>query len=258
MSDMSPTRGASSAASTSSSSTREELLEIVVGSLTKVLLGVGYTAEEVSQAVAQSGAQFDVGRYERSVTLGEEQRDCMEIMCAWRRYPRFLGPDGLPRPLLIDGVDDSFADLFALVNRKGDHRKALGLLVQFEAVQRLPGNRVEALTPTFILGGGGRRPIAADGVMKQLAGYLGVIHNNVNRDCSETSAKFERSCTVALPVEVQAIAERLIADRGQLFIDTLDEHLMRLAATRSKSDRFVEIGVGAYTINLGNVSKTIS
>lgn len=249
---------AASPGSISANATRAELLEIVAGAWTRILLGVGYDTAEVLQAVTNSAQHLPVENDARSVTLGEEQRDCMEVMCAWRRDPRFLGPDGLPRPLVIDGVDDSFETLFALVRKSSDYRKALGLLVQFGAVQLLAGNRVEALTPTFILGGGGGLPIAADGVLRQLAGYLGAIDHNVNRDTAEASAKFERSCTVALPVEVQAIAERLIAERGQIFIDTVDEHLMRLANTPSKSGSYVEVGVGAYIVNLGKVSKTKS
>lgn len=232
-------------------SSPQQLLSAVSTLFVRTLVAVGFSAQQIQESVAAAiGAQESIEGAIPAVSLGRELRDCMEVMCLWRREPKFLGPDGLARALVIDGCAGSFQDLYEQASPSGDYERGLRELMRFGAVRKVLGNRVEPLTPTFVVSGFGV-PAAVDVVMKIMAGHLGVIEHNVLSRQSGWSPRFERSCTVAVAEEVQPIAERLIAERGQIFIDTVDEHLMRLAKTSSQSGRRIEMGAGAFCMNLG-------
>jgi hypothetical protein len=53
------------------------------------------------------------------------------------------------------------------------------------------------------------------------------------------------------------VAERFVRERGQDFIDTVDEWLIRQLSTGGPSDGSgIEIGAGAYFLHLGRASHT--
>ena len=54
--------------------------------------------------------------------------------------------------------------------------------------------------------------------------------------------------------ELVPVAHRVVRERGQEFIDGIDEWLERQREVPSPSGRYVEIGVGAYLLDLGSES----
>jgi hypothetical protein len=128
----------------------------------------------------------------------------------------------------------------------------LKTLLDFGAISIDGDDRIVAETPTFLLGrahGSGR--LAVDGVLKQLEGFLQVVHRNVCSVSGTKKAKFERACTVSVAAEFEAIFDRLVRSRGQEFIDSIDEWLERNARRESASGRYLELGAGVYFIDLG-------
>jgi ribose 1,5-bisphosphokinase PhnN len=93
--------------------------------------------------------------------------------------------------------------------------------------------------------------LATDGLLKQLEGYLQTVHNNVCSISGEGKSRFERACTVAVAIELEPIFDRLVRSRGQEFIDSIDEWLERNAKHESASGTYVELGAGAYFVDLG-------
>ena len=63
--------------------------------------------------------------------------------------------------------------------------------------------------------------------------------------------RFERACTVTVALELEPIFDRLVRNRGQEFIDSIDEWLERNTRVESPSGRYVELGAGAYFVDLG-------
>jgi hypothetical protein len=55
-------------------------------------------------------------------------------------------------------------------------------------------------------------------------------------------------------MELEPILDRLVRSRGQEFIDSIDEWLERNTKVESPSGRYVELGAGAYLVNLGERS----
>lgn len=230
-----------------------DLVEGVVRQFVDLLVAGGTSVDMIRAATNKALVRsFDVRLNTTFTELGAIQRDCMEVMCTWRRDIKFVDKQGDPLPLR-QGVDiDSFDALCARAGCKNEASTILKTLLDFGAVSIDGDDRIVPETPTFLLGrayAGGR--LAVDGVLKQLEGFLQVVHRNVCSVSGERKPKFERACTVSVAVELEAIFDRLVRSRGQEFIDSIDEWLERNAKRESASGRYLELGAGVYFIDLG-------
>lgn len=243
--------------STSSGASTSELLILLTKSLIRLLRAGGLADDQIVQAVSSSlVSDNSESRPTPPVVLGRVQRECMEIMCLWRRDPDFLFSDGTPAILGIDSGPNSFQDLCERAGTRTAPTELLTTLAAFGAVVATDADHVMPATPTFLLSGEpGRTPVAFDGVLKQMTGFLRVIEHNVLKASSDAPRRFERACTVVVARELLPVFERLVADRGQDFIDAADEWLERHAPLPSPTDAYVEVGVGAYFVDLGEVSR---
>ena len=183
--------------------------------------------------------------------LGALQRDCMEVMCTWRRDVDFVSEEGEPMPLPIGGPR-SFAALCGRAFCKHPAEQILLALVDFGAVSLRDDGTIVSETPTFLLGrttAGGR--LATDVLLRHLEGYLRVVHGNVCSVSGHGKQRFERACTVSVAAELEPIFDQLVRHRGQEFIDSIDEWLERNTKYESPSGRYLELGAGAYFVDLG-------
>jgi hypothetical protein len=64
-------------------------------------------------------------------------------------------------------------------------------------------------------------------------------------------------CTVPIAIELLPVFERTVKERGQEFIDGLDEWLERHRNLDSASGTYSEVGVGAYFVDLGNIGRKL-
>jgi len=184
--------------------------------------------------------------------LGPVMRDCMEVMCAWRRHPEFVDEAGEPLPLAQGDAGSEFGGLCRKARCRSDATVVLHTLVEFGAVDIDQDAKVVSLTPTFLAGRSGSGRLVVDGVVHQLAGFLQVIHRNVRSVSGSDSSRFERACSVRVAVELEPIFSQLVRTRGQEFIDAMDEWLERNSRYQSPSGCYEEMGVGAYFINFGD------
>jgi hypothetical protein len=245
---------AESCASTWSDASPEQLLGEIFGSLVRILINNGLDPEDMSRAFDQSlelhGTPHEA---QKRLQLGAMQRDCMEVMCRWRRDSRFLDSQGLPGSLSVEGDEVSFLTLCEAVSARSGHQDVLATLLELGAVDATADGRVRPLTPTFLLGGGSTS-IAIDGVLKQIVAFLRVIDHNTRRDSAASlRPRFERMCTVPVASELLPVFERTVRERGQEFIDGLDEWLERHRQSASVSGSYSEVGVGAYFVDLGSI-----
>lgn len=246
---------AKSPISTHSSASVDELAQEVLRAVVSVLRHCGMSDDDVRtcfQMALEAGAQLPIGEF--SVRLGGLQRDCMEAMCTWRRDPAFLAENGLPAKLVMQGEERSFELLCRRANLQAPPYELLRTLMHFGAVSQLSDGSLQAETPTFLLGeakAGGA--VAIDGVLRQLGGFARAIEYNVKQALEGKRRRFERSCTVIVPTETVPVFERLVRERGQTFVDVLDEWLERHVHETSPSGVYVEIGAGAYFVDLGTI-----
>jgi hypothetical protein len=184
--------------------------------------------------------------------LGSLQRDCMEVMCRWRRDVELVDTNAEPIPLLHESHEVSFKSLCEKVQCRRPAVEILDALLEFGAVSVGEDGLIRSETPTFILGkavSGGR--LATDGLLKQLEGFLLCVHRNVRSVSGDGVPKFERACTVTVASELEPIFAQLVLSRGQEFIDSIDEWLERNTKAESPSGRYLELGVGTYYIDHG-------
>jgi hypothetical protein len=177
----------------------------------------------------------------------------MEVMCRWRRDSRFLDERGLPATLPDDGGAVSFHGLCRAAGARSEPALIRETLQEFGAIEAVAGNLLRPLTPTFLLGNG-RADVAADGLLKQVAAFLRVVDHNTSRS-DHVLPRFERMCTVVIANELLPVFERTVRERGQEFIDGLDEWLERHCSVSSASETYVEVGAGAYFVDLGRISR---
>ncbi len=231
----------------------QELVNDVVRQFVELLIAGGTSVEMIRTATTKSLVNsVDDCSIATLTELGAIQRDCMEVMCTWRRDIKFVDNRGNPLPLRQGVGDGSFDALCKRAGCKDDVSAILKTLLDFGAISIGSDDTITPETPTFLLGrahGGGR--LAVDGVLKQLKGFLQVIHRNVCSVSGEKKPRFERACTVSVAVELEAIFDQLVRTRGQEFIDSIDEWLERNAKRESASQRYLELGAGVYFIDLG-------
>ena len=159
----------------------KKLLDDVVRLFTELLLASGANLAVIGDAMSKAVAGAQENKSSTTFTeLGALLRDCMEVMCAWRRDIALVDNDGEPTPLPEIQGDKSFEALCRKVGCKHPYADILTALLEFGAVSMLPDGKVVSETPTFLLGRsafGGR--LATDGLLKQLEGFLKAVHRNV-------------------------------------------------------------------------------
>jgi hypothetical protein len=184
--------------------------------------------------------------------LGSLLRDCMEVICMWRRDVELVDQNGEPKPLPVSSARASFEILCNKANCRHPTSQILNALLEFGAVSIDGDGQVRSETPTFLLGRatrGGR--LATDALIKHLEGFLRCVHQNVCSVSGNGKPKFDRACTVTVALELEPIFDRLVQRRGQEFIDSIDEWLERNTKVCSPTGRYVELGAGAYFVNFG-------
>lgn len=184
--------------------------------------------------------------------LGSLLRDCMEVMCAWRRNVDMVDANGDATPLSLDSGTSNFEILCQKAHCQRPVTEILQALLEFGAVSIEPTGLIRSETPTFLIGkaiAGGR--LATDGLLKHLEGFLKCVHRNVKSVSTNSAPRFERVCSVTVALELEPVFERLVRQRGQEFIDSIDEWLERHVKVQSPSGRYIELGAGAYCADFG-------
>lgn len=216
---------------------------VVAGGANAQMIGDAFAAASTSIVESKSGTIFK--------ELGALQRDCMEVMCTWRRDARLVDQDGEPVALDCGLGPTSFETLCKRAGCTHDTDAILRALQDFGAVSIASDGKIKSETPTFLLGRASGGMLASDGLLKQLEGYLRVVHRNASSVAGPDDPRFERACTVSVAVELEPVFDRLVRSRGQEFVDSIDEWLERNAKHESASGRYRELGAGAYYIDLG-------
>ena len=229
------------------------LLTEVIKLFTELLIASGATMHMIRAATTHSLETVASDNASTTFTdLGSLLRDCMEVMCRWRRDAAYVNKNGEPRPLQVNAHSNSFDSLCSTAHCQRPSSEILQALLEFGAVSKRADGLIQSETPTFLLGRadeGGR--LATDALLKHLEGFLRSVHRNVTSVSGHGKPRFERACTVTVARELEPIFDRLVRRRGQEFIDSIDEWLERNAKLESPTGQYVELGAGAYFVDFG-------
>lgn len=231
----------------------QSLLNEVVQLFTDLLIASGGTIPMIKFAMERSvECVSDNCASTKFTDLGSLLRDCMEVMCTWRRDVELVDANGEPKALPLATGLQNFETLCRKANCRHSATEISKVLVEFGAVTVNQRGQIQSQTPTFLLGRatcGGR--LATDALLKHLEGFLHCVHRNVRSVSGDGKPKFERACTVTVASELEPIFDRLVRLRGQAFIDSIDEWLERNTKVDSPTGRYIELGAGAYYVDFG-------
>jgi hypothetical protein len=229
---------------------REDPVGHVLETLFRILRACGVTRESISQAVDRAlDACESVERIQTLAAPASQHIACTDIVFGWRRINEFLDAKGNPRALPVSGVGPSFEKLCELVapNHKVD--VLLDYLDSLGAVQTSDDDKLVLTTDSVLTGRfdqGGM--VAAQTVLPHLLGFLGAVEHNVTRATGKRLGRFERACYSAVPRSLVPVFERFVEVRGQNFVDTVDEWLVRHRTTSTSRDDSYIVGAGAYVV----------
>ena len=180
---------------------------------------------------------------------GERQSNsnrATRVLSGWYQDPDFTGADGEPGVLALDGKR-SFSELVRRYSGDMPPRALLEELKRVGAVRIEDNGRVRVLTRSFV-------PVQGDLEGLRMLGtavhdLAATIDHNIARDRSEP-ARFQRSVfSERVPLRNIPILRRIVAERGQRFLESLDDWLSAHESdegTRGHESDSVRTGVGIY------------
>jgi hypothetical protein len=189
----------------------------------RVAIMTGLPRSEVARILDSD----EVARSKRSGQPSATRR----ILTAWFDDPRFQAPNGYPAVLPIFGKRRSFEHLVAMHTRGIPLRAMLDELTELDAVERLPDQRVKAISRLPISTGMTGSAIAAVG--ERTRDLLETLNHNLRHT---SKPLFERTALVdEADPEMVSLVRREIAEQGANFIDSANSLLSRSCAKPSRS-----------------------
>jgi len=174
---------------------------------------------------------------------------CTQVVFLWRRDRCFLDRDGNPMVLVLNGHEASFTRLCELAAPDKPADKLLEYLGSLGSVRLLEGGKVQLLTESVLAcATQPERTVAPETVLMHLQGFLGAVGFNLLRSEGDPPARFDRACYGEIPTRLIPVFQRLVATRGQNFIDSIDEWLDRHRSDAAGGGEATRVGAGAYML----------
>lgn len=214
----------------------------------RIMRGCGISASQLAavseQVLAELQALPDVPISKITV---QQTLACCDVVLKWRRDCRFLNEEGQPRTLIIQGRSPSFFELIALATRESDPKELLEVMLELGVVRTVGSSTVELISTSVVTCAGQEAStIASESVLEHICGFLGSVEYNVFEKPSRAKGKFERACYAWVPRKCVPILEQLVNNRGQDFVDVIDEWLSRRSVGLEEAEESVLVGAGAY------------
>jgi hypothetical protein len=166
------------------------------------------------------------------------------VLSGWYQDPDFTGADGEPRVLSMDG-DTGFAELVKRYSGDMPPRALLEELRRVNVVALEGKNKVRVLSRAFVPHAGDLEGLRMLG--SALHDLATTIDYNLMRDGEP--ARFQRTVfSERVPARVIPILRRITAERGQRFLESLDDWLTahELGPRDKDKDEGVRTGIGIY------------
>jgi len=168
------------------------------------------------------------------------------VLAGWHQDPVFTGPYGLPLELDFDQGDENFTDLVRKFSGDMPARAMLEELKRVNAVKILAGEKIRALTRSYI-------PVQVDTAHIQFMGVAirdlaETLDLNLNSEIE--GGNFERRVWTPTGISPRDVAQfdLLVREKGQEFLESLDNWL---TSKETESEDIpdnvkVKVGVGVY------------
>lgn len=223
----------------------------------RILRGCGISAGQLgaltSQALEDVKALPDIPF---SGVSARETLACCDVVLKWRRDCRFLDSNGQPRALSTAGGSPAFAELVGAATRGDSPETLLQTMLELEVVRMADQSTVELATDSVVACPGQEGSLmASESVLEHVCGFLGSVEYNIFEKPSRARGKFERACYAWVPRKYVPVLQHLVSNRGQAFVDIVDEWLARRAVPPDVGEDSVLVGAGAYVFVRDRLSR---
>lgn len=198
-------------------------------------------------AIAETGDQV----YPPSSVWGSTSLHlaCTNVVFAWRRDPEFLDSDGNAKQLPLKGETASFESLCNQAAPGHATEVLLDYLASMGAISGEEGDRVRLLTESVLAcATQPHHTVAPETVLMHVQSFLGAVEFNLRRRQGDPPPRFERACYGEIPTRLVPVFQQLVANRGQNFIDSIDEWIDRHRADLRSEGPRSRVGAGAYML----------
>ena len=214
----------------------------------RILRGCGISENDLRQMAAEAVSEVaKIPDAQASRVTARQAIMCCDAVLQWRRNCNFLGEDGLPAQLALEGGTQSFMELVRQSASDADPKALLATMEELGVVRMTDEKQIELISDSVVACSGKEgMPIASECVLEHICGFLGSVEFNVFDKPSRAKGRFERACYASVPRDLVPILQQLVSSRGQDFVDVIDEWLSRRSVRSSVKSDAVLVGAGAY------------
>lgn len=229
-------------------SASEETALVLLRRVFRILRGCGLKTSKLSEICNEAMLQDEsVPEPISSSATARQSLRCSDVVLRWRRDYHFVTEAGLPRPLSLASDSPTFAELVRVAAPGQDPAHLLRTMKELGVVKLIGRNRVKLISDSVVAcSGRDASPVACEFSLEHVCGFLGSVEYNVFEKPSRGKGRFERACYASVPKNLVPVLERLVQQRGQDFVDVIDEWLSRRAGRRVKGESTALVGAGAY------------
>jgi hypothetical protein len=183
----------------------------------------------------------------REAATGERHSNinrATRVLSGWHQDPDFTGPDGAPRVLPLEG-DGGFGELVRRYSGDMPSRAMLEELRRVNAVRTEGKDKVRVLSRAYVPAAGDLEGLRMLGTA--LHDLTSSIDHNLTRD--GRPARFQRTVySERVPLKAVPILSRIVGERGQRFLESLDDWLSahEIGPKEKSREEAVRTGVGIY------------
>lgn len=182
-------------------------------SVSRVSILSGLTRKDVQRVLAEPP--------EAAVDGSDRYNRAARVVTGWVRDADFTGPDGVPRPLDLDGAV-GFSELVRRHSGDMPVRAVLNELVRTGAAAEREDGRIELVSRAYVPRSDEAEKLAILGT--DVADLISTIDHNLR--VGDTSPRFQRKVMYqSIPVEALGEFRRLSAAQSQRLLEQLDRWL---------------------------------
>ncbi|MGI9257616.1 MAG: DUF6502 family protein [Gammaproteobacteria bacterium] len=171
------------------------------------------------------------------------------VLSGWHQDAEYLGSDGNPLVIPLEGPTPSFA---ALIKRYGGDIPTITILRELDRVNAVLISRAGGSDTIEVLRRNYRLDTVEPDSLLRTAGVLEdigtTVAHNLYRDSDEESRFEARASNVALPSSSIPAYDAFIREQGQEFLERVDAWLTENEAADHDSEKTMRAGVGLYWI----------
>jgi len=225
----------------------------VVEHLYLILKVCGVGDQEISRAFEESSKVLTLNSAQTPKVLTVTSRlhiEATAVVATWRRDERFLDESGEPALLLETDDQNGIGVLIEASRVEASPGEVLSYLLDLGIISRRETGGFYELHEDSVLvtRGSSTEPgaVSSDVTIGHVCDFLRTVRTNLTDDNATGPRNFERACYGHLNEDLIPVFRRLVRERGQQYVDSIDEWLDRHPA--DQKERTVLVGSGAYGI----------